>query len=1309
MLTFITGFLIALFSSLALTPAVRNGALRLGLLDRPDGLRKIHGTPVPRLGGVPILLALLISLCAVYLIPLESGDAVRQYILRAASIFGLGTLMMLIGLLDDLKTLVPWQKLSAQTLVAALAWLSGLRILGSWSTDGGIIELGILSLPITLIWIVGITNAFNLIDGIDGLSAGAALLAMFSMIAVSAYFHQWLSVLLLSSLAGAVLGFLRYNFMPATIFLGDSGSLLLGFMLAVLGIESSQKSTTAFAIAVPIVALGLPLLDTVISVVRRFLSGKPILTGDRRHIHHILMARGLTPKHVVILLYGVCGLFGLISLLFMNPRGRTMGLSLALLGACVWIGIRELKYPELTEFHGYLGRALRHQRELIAGNVVMGKMIAGFQQAKSLPDLLASLGATLEELEFSRAEIRLPSLKENKVVLRVQEWKTVVDGRMYCLYQWFSSTAPAGKKPQAAPASSQVSMGHDFRLEFVFKIKGEKESEEARGLDIGRLTFYHPMESQFPVSAICLLSRNIWGEFAAAIQRIMEQQNAGMRQSPEPTAHPLPNPPPAAPNPSANPIGFSPHSSYHFNLRLAAREPLILQEERRMSLFRRFIIVALALLPAAGLLAEQGMWMPQQIPQLAAQLRALGFKGDPNAFADLTGQPMGAIVSLGGCTASFISPDGLIVTNHHCVTGGLQYNSTPQRNLLADGYLAATRDRELSTGPGQHVYVTTSVVEVTKEITGSIDPKATDRQRNDTIDRRIKERIAACEKDGLRCNVAAFFEGLRYFEIAQLDIKDVRLVYAPAEGIGVFGGETDNWRWPRHTGDWSYLRAYVSTDGKSVPYAKDNVPYKPKHWLQVSAQGANPGDLVFVVGYPGRTQRYQTYAEVKETAEWAFPRAIRLAQEQLALIDTLIAGNKDLELKVSSRTQSLNNNMTNQKGMLEGLVKGGALAQKLALEKDLAAWIAANPARKQKYGDVLPALQAMHAEGEMVRERNAVLTGLSSASNYLSAAQALYRLSIQRPKKDIDREAGFQERDWSRIRDTQDRLQRTIDPTVDRAFLRWALGLAIALPAGQRIEPLDNFLGTRAGMPKAEADKAVEGHLDRLYAGTKLNDRDFRLGLLEKSTAELMATRDSFFLLAATLEPLAESIREAGKDRAGASARLRPRYMEALLEKAGGLVAPDANSTLRVTYGQIKGVDAKDGLSSKPQTGLKGIIEKQTGEGEFNAPKKQIDAIQNQLAGRISSAFTSAALKDVPVNFLSTVDTTGGNSGSPTLNGKGELVGLLFDGTYESVASNFLFDPVKTRSIHVDSRYMLWNMHEVDGAHNLLKEMGIIK
>jgi hypothetical protein len=665
---------------------------------------------------------------------------------------------------------------------------------------------------------------------------------------------------------------------------------------------------------------------------------------------------------------------------------------------------------------------------------------------------------------------------------------------------------------------------------------------------------------------------------------------------------------------------------------------------------------------------------------------------------------MGAIVSLGGCTASFVSPDGLIVTNHHCVTGGLQVNSTPARNLLKDGYLAKTRGEELPNGPGSRVLVTTSVTDVTSAITGSIDAKATDRERYELIERRVKERVAACEKGGQRCSVASFFAGLKYFEIAQMEIKDVRLVYAPAEGIGVFGGETDNWRWPRHTGDWSFLRAYVGKDGTPAVFSKDNVPFKPKHWLKISTEGVKPGELVFVAGYPGRTQRHQTYAQVKETTEWSMPRSIRLAQEQLAILEQLSKQDKAIALKVAGRLQGLNNNLTNQKGMLEGLVKGGSLGMKLAREKELEAWIDGDTARQKKYGDVLPALRALQTESERTREQTAAMITLAAASSYLGAAQTIYRLAMERPKADMDREAGFQERDWTRIRDAQDRLQRTMDATVDRALFGWALGLAAALPADQRIAALDQAAGLKTGLTKADVDQAIEVFLQRLFEGTRLGDRAFRLSLIDKGAADLLATKEPFILLAAAIEPLAEANRETAKIRGGAQSRLMPRYMEALLAKAGGLVAPDANSTLRVTYGQVKGVDAKDGLYYKPQTTLTGIVEKHTGEGDFDAPKVQLDAIQALQSGK-KTPYVDALLGNVPVNFLSTVDTTGGNSGSPTLNGKGELVGLLFDGTFESVASNFLFDPVTTRSIHVDSRYMLWNMTEVDSALNLLREM----
>lgn len=723
----------------------------------------------------------------------------------------------------------------------------------------------------------------------------------------------------------------------------------------------------------------------------------------------------------------------------------------------------------------------------------------------------------------------------------------------------------------------------------------------------------------------------------------------------------------------------------------------------RRSLFALLPVLALG---ATLAVADEGMWMPQQIPDLAASLKTMGFQGDPKAFADLTGHPMGAVVSLGGCTASFVSPEGLIVTNHHCVQGSLQYNSTPQRNLLKDGFLAKTRDQELWNGPGSRVSVTVSVREVTEEILGKMPAKLTDHGRYALIERRVKEQTAACEKGGLRCRMAPFFQGMRYFEIAQMEIQDVRLVYAPAEGIGNFGGETDNWQWPRHTGDFSFYRAYVGKDGKPVAFSKDNVPYQPKQYLQVSPQGAGPGDLVLVAGYPGRTARHQTFAQVKDLTEWDLPRSIRRAQEQIAILSELSKEGKDLEIKASGRIRGLNNGLTKNKGVLEGLVKGGLLTKKEASEKDLVAWIAVDPTRQKEYGDVLPALQALQAEAEKTRERDAAFSALYGASSLLGSASSLYRLSSERPKKDLEREPEFQERNWARMKEGQQRMQRTLDTRIDHALLRYVMLEAATLPAAQRVAVLDRKVGLAPGMTKEDGQAKIEAFLDSVLKGTKLTDEAYRLSLFEATPAAMTSAKDPVLDLAIALAPLQQQLRQSSEERQGALARLAPRYMKALLTQKGGLVAPDANGTLRVTFGQVKGVSPRDGMAYLPQTTVTGVAQKHTGSGEFNAPLRQLDAIKALAAGK-TTPFADAKLGSVPVDFLSTVDTTGGNSGSPTLNAKGELVGLLFDGTYDTVASDYLFDPINTRSIHVDSRYMLWVMSEVDGAGHLLHEMGI--
>ncbi len=722
----------------------------------------------------------------------------------------------------------------------------------------------------------------------------------------------------------------------------------------------------------------------------------------------------------------------------------------------------------------------------------------------------------------------------------------------------------------------------------------------------------------------------------------------------------------------------------------------------------RVLLFSALTLSAERVCAEEGMWLPQQIPDLAAELRGLGFAGDPSEFADLTGQPMGAVVSLGGCTGSFVSPEGLVVTNHHCAVSALQYNSSPERNRLLEGHLAATRGDELWNGPGTRLLVTVSEKDVTEEINGGIDPRLDDLRRFALLDRHIKERTAACEASGLRCRVASFFGGLRYFEIAQMEILDVRLVYAPAQGIGRFGGETDNWRWPRHTGDWSFFRAYVGPDGKPAPHAKDNLPYRPKRWLGVQPAGVKEGELVLVAGYPGRTERHRTAAELRQIVGWRLPRQTGGAVEQIAILEALVKDDPELTIKAASRLRGLNNGLTKRRGVLEGLEKGGIPAREEQAEKDLLAWIGESPARVREYGDALPGLASLEAQAQKTRERNAVFDDLLSASSMLSAGQTAYALALEKAKADdLSREAEYQQRNWNRIRDSQERAQRTMDARIDRALLRWALRRAASLPADQRVSGVDKTVGLTAGMSARDSDAAIEDALEKLYSRTRIGDRELRLGLLSMTPAELAAQADSMLHLAIALDPLRQEIRDARQRREGAESRFRPRYMKARLARAGGLVAPDANGTLRVTFGTVKGRPGLDGTAWLPFTTLRGIEEKHTGRDEFVAPPAELAAIAALRRGERRTPYLAESLGDVPVDFLSTVDTTGGNSGSPTLNGKGELVGLLFDGTYDTVASDYLYDTVSNRSIHVDVRYLLWVMSEVDGARDLLREMGV--
>ena len=711
------------------------------------------------------------------------------------------------------------------------------------------------------------------------------------------------------------------------------------------------------------------------------------------------------------------------------------------------------------------------------------------------------------------------------------------------------------------------------------------------------------------------------------------------------------------------------------------------------------LVLSAALAPS--LFAGEGMWMPEQVPGLAPELARSGLKLDPQKLADLTGDPMGAIVSLGGCSASFVSPQGLIVTNHHCVYSYLQFNSTPQKNLIENGFLAKALGEEIPAAPDARVWVTTSIEDVTERVLPKSGEKLSDLERHARVERRRKELIRDCEKGGgVRCTVPSFFEGSRFWRIKQLEIRDVRLVYAPPRGIGNYGGEVDNWMWPRHTGDFGFLRAYVAADGRPADFAKENVPYRPKRVLKFSTADVDPGDLMMTIGYPGKTYRYELAGEVREAQEFDLPTSIRYRKELIRILEDAGRERKDVAIRNAARLRGLLNYLKKYEGTLEAFDRGNLIERRKAEEADIAALVASDPAAKKRHEQSLAEIAGLNEKLSTTRDRDAVLEWIYSASPMLMQASTVWRLAGERSKSDIERATGFQERDWKRLKAAVSRAQRTIEPASDRAGLRWFLLEASKLPKGQRIAAVDDAL---ASTGKSDPAAAVDSFLDGLYAGTKIHDAEARLAMFGEAREKLAARNDPFVRLAADLRRVMDEKQRRDDEVAGAMMRLRPGYVALLQKLRKGRVYPDANGTLRVSFGSVEGYSPRDSVQFAAQTTVRGIVEKETGKNPFDSPPELLTA----STGKKVAPYADPDLDDVPVNFLSSGDITNGSSGSATLNASGELAGLAFDGNYEAMGSDYLVNPDVTRTIHVDSRYILWVMDAIDGAHNLIREMGL--
>lgn len=720
------------------------------------------------------------------------------------------------------------------------------------------------------------------------------------------------------------------------------------------------------------------------------------------------------------------------------------------------------------------------------------------------------------------------------------------------------------------------------------------------------------------------------------------------------------------------------------------------------------IVVATLALGSSLTLADEGMWQPNQLPTIAKQLTKAGLKLNPDDLTNLTGFPMGAIVSLGGCTASFVSDQGLVATNHHCVYGSVQYNSSAENNLLKNGFLAKSFKEELPATPGSRIYVTEEINEVTQLINANLTDTMSGTERYKAIDKNSKTLVAECENDDrYRCNVVNFHGGLEYYLFKQLTIRDVRLVHAPASSIGKYGGDIDNWMWPRHTGDYGFYRAYVGKDGQPADYSEDNVPYQPKHHLKVNKSSVDNGDYIMVLGYPGRTNRYRTAYEVENQFTWVYPQAKAYREEIIALIHQHSGEGSEARIKYESTLAGLANYAKNYGSMIHSYNKGSFYERKQTLETNLTAWLNSDSKRKAQYGDALSGLNQRLKMDNQQQARDLIL-GYLRYSKMLSTANELYRLAIENQKPNIERETGYQARDIARFEQSMKAVNRRYDANIDQEIIVAMLSHYVALPKAERISSIDKFFGLSKTTADNFNEKKLRKQLTRMYKKTKLNSQEQRLAWMNKPVSDFETSKDPFIQLAVSSFEQRKAIEDRANELAGDIQAYRPNYMKALIAyfKDNNMpVYADANSTLRITYGNVKGYSPQDGLTATPYTTLEGIVAKDTGIAPFDAPQKQLDLINNQQYGE----YAKKSLGSVPVNFLGTLDITGGNSGSPTLNDKAEFVGLVFDGVYESIIGDWDYDTKLNRSIHVDIRYMLWVMEHVDGATNLIEEMDIVE
>jgi len=710
----------------------------------------------------------------------------------------------------------------------------------------------------------------------------------------------------------------------------------------------------------------------------------------------------------------------------------------------------------------------------------------------------------------------------------------------------------------------------------------------------------------------------------------------------------------------------------------------------------KIILIAISFLTII-LNAEEGQYPLSSINKL--DLKKAGLLIDQNEIYNPNGISLiDALVKVNGCTGSFVSPNGLIITNHHCAFGAVNAASTPEHNYLENGFLAESRDKEIH-AKDYKVKITESYEDVSDIILEAVEGIDDLEKRSKIISKRMREigEKATDKGNSIEASVSEMFPGKSYILFKYRIIEDVRLVYVPPRTIGEFGGETDNWVWPRHTGDFTFMRAYVAPDGSSAEYSKENIPFKPKKYLEVNPNGVDEGDFAFVLGYPGRTYRNFPSQFIEYQYNYQLPYISSLYEWTIKLIEAKTEGNEEMSLAYSTRIKRLSNTMKNYKGKIQGLRNTQLIATKQKEEKEIQEFIKADNELNKKYDSLFSDIAKVYSKKDELAEANLWLGRLYYLSDNFKLARFVIQYAEEMKKENSKRKSAFKDENIEKSLRRLDMIFKISMEEIEEELITKMICDARKFSSTSRIKAVDNVIDKNSD--KAEVMKFVEDN----FISTKITERENFDKLLKMSLEDLENLDNPLIKFSLELNNQYKELKHENNKINGALSKLLPQFNEVKREWKKTLFIPDANGTLRLTYGYIKGYSPRDAIYAAPITTLKGVIEKSYLGSEYAIPTKLKELYKTKDFGR----FYNPKLKSIPVGLLYNMDTTGGNSGSPILDANGRLVGVNFDRAYEATINDYAWNDAYSRSIGVDIRYVLWITQKLGGADFLLREMGV--